>query len=118
MRPEFIEFLREFQLRRAHVTVDFEEGRLVIAVEGSGVETILQEVPLMAIVSETYFEVVDTEWDVDVDAYGVRAGDKGRRLTEAGCDFIDFGTRRRRSYAAGCRGAGVCSGQHRVCGDE
>jgi len=96
---DFIEFLRGFKLKADTVQLELINGQLGIWVTGTWVDTILWEVPLMAIISETYFEVVDTNWPDELDAYGARAMIKGDRLTEAGCDFFEFGTRRRRSYA-------------------
>jgi len=99
IHADFIEFLRSFKLHAKDVKVEFKDGQLVLWTEGKWVDTILWEVPLMAIISETYFEVVDQDWKSDVDAYAERTREKGMRLTDAGCDFFEFGTRRRRSYA-------------------
>jgi nicotinate phosphoribosyltransferase len=98
MKPEFIKFLESFQLKEEHVKISFEDGQLVLWVEGSWVDTILWEVPLMAIISQSYFETVDTTWGQDLNAYYDMTLVKGQRLTEAQCNYIDFGTRRRRSY--------------------
>lgn len=98
IRPDFINYLRGFKLNAADVQVAFENGQLVMWIEGTWVDTILWEVPLMAIVSETYFALVDTNWTNDVDAYAEKTREKGRRLSTADCEFFDFGTRRRRSY--------------------
>ncbi len=99
-RDDFLAYLRTFQLSAGQVEMRLEDGQLRIVIEGPWVETILWEVPLMAIISECYFEFVQTDWDRNVGAYFQRAIEKGRRLTDGGCAFADFGTRRRRSYAA------------------
>lgn len=99
IQPDFIEFLRGFQLRAEDVQIDFVDGQLELWVAGTWVNTILWEVPLMAIISETYFEVVDIDWQQDLPAYQARATVKAQRLSEGGCGFFEFGTRRRRSYA-------------------
>ena len=98
VRIDFIEFLRGFKLTAADVTVDFEDGQLVVSIEGTWVNTILWEVPLMALISETYFEVVNREWTANLETYTELTRTKAQRLTEAGCNFFEFGTRRRRSY--------------------
>lgn len=40
-----------------------EWGHFDILIKGNWAETILWEVPLMAIISEAYFTTVDTKWD-------------------------------------------------------
>lgn len=98
MRADFVDFLRRFQLDADHVTISESDGQLGIAIEGPWVDTILFEVPLMAIISQCYFETVDRDWNDDTEAYLRKTLEKGRRLSRAGCAFIEFGTRRRRTY--------------------
>lgn len=99
-RPAFLDYLGGVQLREYDVDIRLDDGQLRIGIVGPWVRTILWEVPLMTIISETYFETVDRNWDNDLEAYRERAVEKGQRLTAAGCAFVEFGTRRRRSYAA------------------
>ncbi|KAK0554592.1 nicotinate phosphoribosyltransferase [Tilletia horrida] len=125
--PDFLSWLQhEFRLRpETQVQVRFvpdaalgskdgqEWGQLEIETHGTWAETILYEVPLMAIISEVYFQTIDTQWDLT--AQSTLAAEKAYRLVSAGCVFSDFGTRRRRSLAthravikgllAGCRRA-------------
>ena len=70
------------------------ENDLVLSINGPWHSTILWEVPLMAIISELYFNEHDG-WDIS-NQY-TRASEKGKRLADAGCLLADFGTRRRRS---------------------
>lgn len=82
---------------------------------GPWVETIFWEVPLMACLSETFFQTTDTDWSYDgqageldcatsisstspVTRYLELAYEKGKALLDASCIFSEFGTRRRRSY--------------------
>ena len=120
-QPDFIDYLRRFRFNPAQqVTVTFtptEEdgtGSLDIAIEGmrcrtlvpfpscsrrrpgSWLETILYEIPVMAIISETYFNTVDTQWDYS--GQFELAKEKGRQLFETRCLLSEFGSRRRRSY--------------------
>lgn len=75
-----------------------EWGDLEIVIEGKWSATILYEVPILAILSESYFSLVDTTWDYRGQV--ALAESKGLYLFQAGCAVTDFGTRRRRSYHA------------------
>lgn len=104
IRPEFVAFLRIFQLQQRYITVKpSADGKdeLEIVAHGPLLHAMLFEIYVLAIVSETYFS-----------ALGIGAHfDEGRRrlrrkisfLKEFGTDpplrhpyvFFDFGTRRR-----------------------
>ena len=94
----FWDYLRTFRYNPNYVDAKLsKEGQLELTISGPWHETILFEVPLLALISETYFE--DTPIQVDLEAYQKKSYEKGRKLSENQCDFIEFGTRRRRSYA-------------------
>jgi len=113
LRPDFVQWLHDdFRLRPeeqvqlrfvpdSSVTQDRDDGeewgQLEVEAHGTWAETILYEVPLMAIISEVYFRTIDTQWDMT--AQTTLAAEKAQRLVSAGCVFSDFGTRRRRSFA-------------------
>ena len=73
-----------------------EHGDLQITVKGRWVETILYEIPLLALISEAYFKFCNTDWDYDEQEEN--AYRKGRTLFEQGCLVSEFGSRRRRDY--------------------
>ncbi|EON62449.1 nicotinate phosphoribosyltransferase [Coniosporium apollinis CBS 100218] len=75
---------------------DEDVGDIQLHTEGLWVETILYEIPLLALVSEAYFKFIDKDWDHagQID----KAKDKGTKLLQAGCIFSEFGSRRRRDY--------------------
>jgi len=76
---------------------DADTGALDLAAAGRWVDTILYEIPLLALVSEAYFRHEDTDWTHKGQAE--RAAAKGAALLAAGCVFSEFGSRRRRDYA-------------------
>lgn len=103
----YLQFLRDFRLRpRDQLEVSFtpEEdsgsdediGVFSVKVKGAWVDTILYEIPLLALISEAFFRFMDTDWTYD--GQEEKAFEKGMRLLEAGCIVSEFGTRRRRDY--------------------
>lgn len=69
---EYLDYLSTFRFNPEQVRVTFNPtlhdpnlGRLEIEAEGLWVETILWEVPLMAVLSELYFKTADTDWTYD-----------------------------------------------------
>ncbi|KAL2864931.1 nicotinate phosphoribosyltransferase [Aspergillus lucknowensis] len=75
---------------------DNDLGDIEYIVKGIWVETILYEIPLLALTSQAYFMFSDKDW-----GYGhqeEKAYRKGWVLLENGCTFSEFGTRRRRDY--------------------
>ncbi|KAL2154963.1 hypothetical protein VTH82DRAFT_3639 [Thermothelomyces myriococcoides] len=108
LSPAYLEFLSEFRLRpREQVELSFRPagedtgaetdiGDLDIKISGSWSETILYEIPLLALTSEAYFKFMEPDWTYE--GQEQLAYDKGMRLLEAGCVFSEFGTRRRRDY--------------------
>ncbi|KAK3694877.1 Quinolinate phosphoribosyl transferase [Podospora appendiculata] len=108
LTPDYLEFLQEFRLRpREQVDITFlpvaedtgadsDVGDVNIGISGTWAETILYEIPLLALTSEAYFKFMDTDWAYD--GQEDLAFEKGMRLLEGGCVFSEFGTRRRRDY--------------------
>ena len=108
LTSEYLEYLSEFRLApRDQVVLKFlpvgddtgaetDIGDLDIKISGTWAETILYEIPLLALTSEAYFKFMDSDWVYE--GQEELAFDKGMRLLEAGCVFSEFGTRRRRDY--------------------
>jgi nicotinate phosphoribosyltransferase len=102
-----LRFLQEFRLRpREQIEATFtpdhdtgkdeDEGVFKVEVKGLWVDTILYEIPLLALTSEAYFRFMDKDWKYD--GQEEKAHEKGMRLLEGGCIVSEFGTRRRRDY--------------------
>lgn len=95
MKPDFINYLRYFKLNFEHVKIRIT-GNLDISIEGPWLETILFEVPLLAIISEVFYQENFPEANLE----------EGRSRLQQKIDFFnqekylqlhfsDFGTRRR-----------------------
>jgi nicotinate phosphoribosyltransferase len=107
LNEPYLDFLKEFRLNpREQIEASFSPekdtgsdediGEFCLIVSGLWVETILYEIPLLALTSEAYFRFMDTDWTYD--GQEEKAYQKGMRLLEAGCIVSEFGTRRRRDY--------------------
>jgi nicotinate phosphoribosyltransferase len=84
-----------FDANQVKIWLD-DDSQLQVTVAGKWRDTILWEVPLMSIISEVYFKMVDTDWSMD--GQEQLALTKAQALSDAGCVFADFGTRRRRNF--------------------
>lgn len=108
LHPDYINFLDGFRLDpREQVAITFipasndtgspeDLGDVHMEIKGKWVDTILYEIPILALTSEAYFKFMDTDWSYD--GQQEKAKQKGLALLEAGCIFSEFGTRRRRDY--------------------
>lgn len=107
LNDQYLHFLSTFrlqpskQLKLSFIPTDGsgsddDRGDFHIHTEGLWLDTILYEIPLLALVSEAYFKFVEKDWSHagQVD----KAYQKGRSLLQEGCIFSEFGTRRRRDY--------------------
>jgi len=92
--PVFIDFLEGYRYDPDEVTITQEGGNLKVGIEGYWFRTVLWEVPLMAIISELYFQM---RGDIPEDV-GEKALAKALEFAEIKADFSDFGTRRRFSF--------------------
>ncbi|KAM0342701.1 hypothetical protein ACHAPU_009312 [Fusarium lateritium] len=108
LSQDYLNFLKEFRLSpREQVVATFTPvgedngddsivGDVDIQIKGTWAETILYEIPMLALTSEAYFKFMDTDWNYE--GQEKQAFEKGLKLLEAGCVTSEFGTRRRRDY--------------------
>lgn len=107
LSEQYLRFLKDFQLRpKQHIQARFipdkergtdeDLGQVEVHTEGLWLETILYEIPLLALTSEAYFKFCDRDWTYD--GQEEKARDKGVTLLEHGCLTSEFGSRRRRDY--------------------
>lgn len=95
----FWDFLANYRFDPSEVRVWLDDkNNLQMEIKGLWCRTIFWEVPLLALVCEVYYEMIDTNWSEDGQVEKME--DKARRLFEAGVAWGDFGTRRRRHFAA------------------
>jgi nicotinate phosphoribosyltransferase len=104
----YLNFLSEFrlspreQLKPVFIPIGEDNGAddvigdIHIEISGKWVDTILYEIPLLALTSEAYFKFMDTDWNYD--GQEEKAFEKGLQILKAGCTLSEFGTRRRRDY--------------------
>ena len=105
---EYFRYMSDFRLRpreqvevKLHLSRDGEDrsepsGSIELCVKGRWVETILYEIPILALASEAYFKFRDTDWTYI--GQTDNAYRKGCTLLREACTFSEFGTRRRRDY--------------------
>ncbi|KAH7102763.1 nicotinate phosphoribosyltransferase [Auriculariales sp. MPI-PUGE-AT-0066] len=102
---DYLDYLENFRYDASQVTVKFVPssddanwGSVDIEAVGPWRDSIMWEVPLLAVLSQAYFQTVDTDWSYEGQV--ARAYGKGKILLEGGVLFNEFGTRRRRSLHA------------------
>lgn len=107
LTKEYLSYLKDFHLKPdEHIELSFSSeggssddstsGDVTLTIRGLWVETILYEIPLLALISESYFKFVDRDWNHDGQVS--KAKHKAVQLLENGCVFSEFGSRRRRDY--------------------
>ncbi|NPV58797.1 MAG: nicotinate phosphoribosyltransferase [Actinobacteria bacterium] len=97
--PVYLDLLEGYRFNPDEVEIRQEGGDLSIVIEGYWYTTILWEVPLMALISELYFELTgEKDRARPEDEVRARNLEKAHFFKEHGIRFVDFGTRRRFSY--------------------
>ncbi len=92
--PFFVDFLEGYKYDSEEVHISQEGGKLNLYIEGYWYRTVLWEVPLLAIISELYFEMKGNE-PREVRS---KAKEKALELKNLQADYSEFGTRRRFSF--------------------
>ncbi len=119
IKKDYIEFLKLYRPLLEHINIVFDKGQLIIKIEGPWYQTILWEIPILAIVSEVYYKHSIKNIKVDIEKIYEHGENKLKEKIkninnfyndyvkkEVGdCDleffgfkFSDFGTRRRFSH--------------------
>lgn len=98
LSDDYVDALCRFCVNPNAVELRTDDGALRLTVRGNWFETILWEVPLLAIVNEVYFRRTNPATDAILDEGRRRLHAKCQRLRDAGLEtfgLIEFGTRRR-----------------------
>jgi nicotinate phosphoribosyltransferase len=99
LTPFYIDYLSKYKYDSNEVHIEQNGGDLSITIEGYWYRTILWEVPLLALISELYFEMTapyrfETKLRKELSAKNKAKGEEFKKLN---IKFADFGTRRRYS---------------------
>jgi len=99
MKSDFVDFLALFQFNGKYIQIreGGPEGGIDIKIRGPWLHTILYEIPVLAIVSETYFRRTQPAPNYDEGMRRLQGKIDLVRTVEAALEFriSDFGTRRR-----------------------
>lgn len=92
--PVFIDFLEGYRYNPEEVRITQTGGELKVVIEGYWYRTVLWEVPLMAIISQLYFEMKY----IKPQGLEEKTIVKAKTLKDIDADYSEFGTRRRFSF--------------------
>lgn len=93
----YLDFLAGYHYDPSEVKITQTENNLEVTVEGEWYRTILWEVPLLALISELFYEMNALERDSNENVI-TKTLEKANQLNDLGVTFAEFGTRRRHSY--------------------
>lgn len=92
--PVFIDLLKGYRYDPGEVKIEMMNGNLQVDIEGLWYRTVLWEVPLLALISELYYQMTGAKPQETEE----RAAKKALRMKEMKAEYSDFGTRRRFSF--------------------
>ncbi len=93
----YLDFLAGYHYDPSEVTIIQTGNNIEVTVEGEWYRTILWEVPLLALISELFYEMNHLERNPN-DFVVENTLRKADELSNLGVTFAEFGTRRRHSY--------------------
>jgi nicotinate phosphoribosyltransferase len=96
---DYLEYLYDNAGKPKYWSIGLEGGLLSLGFEGKILDRILDEVPVLSIINEVYFNHVGDNDDGVFELGFKRLCDKAALATDALLKFMEFGTRRRRSQA-------------------
>jgi len=97
LSPTYLDFLEGYRYDPSEVQITQNGTELNVTVEGYWYRTILWEVPLLALISELYYQMQQLQRQNDATVYNTTKK-KILQYNELGITIAEFGTRRRHSY--------------------
>ena len=98
--PTYLDFLAGFRYDPSEVTIEQQGSELSVVIEGPWYRTILWEVPLMAVISELWYQLRGVAVTKEDEALiEQRTREKIELYRQHGLKIAEFGTRRRFSFA-------------------
>jgi nicotinate phosphoribosyltransferase len=97
LSPVYLDFLSGYRYNPAEVRIQQIGETLKVFIEGDWYKTVLWEVPLMATISELYFEMTN-QTPYESAARALINKEKAQDLADIGAYYSEFGTRRRFSF--------------------
>jgi nicotinate phosphoribosyltransferase len=97
LKPTYIDFLKSYRYDSSEIGITQDGGELTVNITGYWYRTILWEVPLMALISELYFQMTGEKIKSRSERHTNNI-EKGKKFHMNGMKVADFGTRRRYSY--------------------
>lgn len=97
LQPTYLDFLQGYRYDPDEVTIEQQDSEVHIAINGYWYRTILWEVPILSLVSETFYHMQQLQ-RVNNEAVQEITKEKIEKYNALGVTVADFGTRRRHSY--------------------
>jgi nicotinate phosphoribosyltransferase len=94
---DYLQFLKNYRFDPAEVRISSVNGSLEVEFYGSWERLIMWEVPFLALISELCYKMRGAVKEED---WKFRIHDKARAMSNAGCSWMEFGTRRRFDFEA------------------
>lgn len=94
LTPVFLDYLESYRYDPGEVMIRQDNDALLLNITGPWYRTILWEVPLMAIISETFFRMSPQKPFTEKERRAINLN-KAKKMASNAVKFADFGTRRR-----------------------
>lgn len=100
-KPSYLSYLQDFSFKPSqHINIDTNNNEFKLWIEGNWLETILYEVPVLAIISEIFCKEMSKYMNIDYELVGIKNLSKKLdilQISKVKPRISDFGTRRRYS---------------------